>query len=120
MNEAAETGFSTSPFDVVVVPFPFTERLAAKRRPALVLSTSRFVQGSGHVISAMITTTTLRWPSDIEIADPEAGGLVDGSIVRLKLFTLPVDLILRPLGRLVEQDAASVRSTMRWALADLA
>lgn len=35
------------PFDVVVVPFPFTDRRAAKRRPALALSSAGFNRGCG-------------------------------------------------------------------------
>ncbi len=44
-------------WDVVVVPFPFTERADAKRRPALALSTTAFNE-SGHTVLATITSTT--------------------------------------------------------------
>ena len=43
-------------FDVVVVPFPFTDRHAAKRRPALVLSSRSFNQASQHSVLAMIAS----------------------------------------------------------------
>ncbi len=45
------------PFDVVVVPFPFTDSGQAKRRPALVLSQhSNFGNKIGHSILAIITS----------------------------------------------------------------
>lgn len=36
------------PFDVIVVPFPYVDRLAEKRRPALVIS-NRELAGHGVV-----------------------------------------------------------------------
>ena len=38
----SEPKLSLQAFDVVVVPFPFTDRTAGKRRPAIVLSTQSF------------------------------------------------------------------------------
>lgn len=44
-------------FDVVVVPFPFTDRSTTKRRPALVLSDrDMFNARVGQVVMAMITS----------------------------------------------------------------
>ena len=38
-------------FDVVRVPFPFTDRLASKSRPALILSSERhFNTAAGHSV----------------------------------------------------------------------
>jgi mRNA interferase MazF len=46
-----------NPFAIVVVPFPFTDRKADKRRPALVLSDNiQFNKPSGHTVLAMITS----------------------------------------------------------------
>jgi hypothetical protein len=42
------------PFDVVVVPFPFTDRHLSKRRPALALSSESFSADSGYTILARI------------------------------------------------------------------
>ena len=42
-------------WDVVVVPFPFTEKPGAKRRPAVVLSKKGFNE-HGHTVLLMITT----------------------------------------------------------------
>lgn len=45
--------------DVVVVPFPFSDRDAAKRRPALVCSGAEFNNRAKHLVLAMITTAAL-------------------------------------------------------------
>jgi mRNA interferase MazF len=93
---------------VVVVPFPFTEKPGAKRRPPLVLSNSSF-NASGHAILAMVTTRARPpWPGDTVIRDMQGAGLRVPCIVRLKLFTLDDRLILRVAGNLSEQDRAAV------------
>ncbi|ABL65668.1 hypothetical protein Cpha266_1647 [Chlorobium phaeobacteroides DSM 266] len=49
-------GVNFKPYDIVVVPFPFTEKRAVKHRPAVVLSTSRFNENHDHLTLAMITS----------------------------------------------------------------
>ncbi len=57
-------------FDVVVVPFPFTDRAAIKRRPALVVSGAPFNDSHAQVVLAMITSAVhAGWPSDMPIQD---------------------------------------------------
>ena len=87
-------------FDVVVVPFPFTDRNASKRRPALVLSKQRaFGAPSGHSVLAMITSAKNEaWPLDTPIAKGADAGLEAPSIVRMKLFTLDHRLTARKIG----------------------
>ena len=46
--------------DIVVVPFPFTDRPATKRRPAVVVSGACFNAAHQHKILAMVTSTTGR------------------------------------------------------------
>jgi mRNA-degrading endonuclease toxin of MazEF toxin-antitoxin module len=63
-------------WDVIAVPFPFIEGHAAKRRPALVVSTDAFHRAHRACFGAMITTARhmqdLR-PDDIEIRGPRRG-----------------------------------------------
>ena len=77
-------------FDVVVVPFPFTDKASTRRRPALVLSEAKtFNKHVAHSVLAMITSASNSdWPLDIEIEDINAAGLSFASIVPMKLFTL--------------------------------
>jgi mRNA interferase MazF len=100
-------------WDVVVVPFPFSNRAAAKRRPALVLSQKPF-NAAGHTVLAMITTQAHRsWPGDTDIHDLSAAGLPLPCIVRLKAFTLDNRLILRRIGALSPSDRKHVTSALK-------
>ena len=101
------------PFEVVVVPFPFTDSAATKRRPALVLSSEGFNSRAAHVVLTMITSRENRgWPLDTEIRDLSAAGLKHPSVVRMKLFTLDERFVLRKAGTLAEADRAVVRRAL--------
>jgi len=96
-----------------VVPFPFTDSSAAKRRPALVLSTQAFNDRAAHVVLAMITSRENRaWPLDVEIHDLPHAGLGHPSVVRMKLFTLDERFILRKAGALGAADRAAVQRAL--------
>jgi len=100
-------------YDVVVVPFPFTDRRASKRRPALALSTEKFNAESGHTVLAMITSAdNPPWPLDLPI-DATRAGLHAPSKVRMKLFTLDNRLILQKAGSLHETDKRAVAQTVK-------
>ena len=98
-------------WDVVVVPFPFTDSAAAKRRPALAISHRGF-NICGHVVACMITTSrSARWPGDLELDEAASArlGLPQSSIVRsMKLFTIDNRLIVRKIGSLCEALRSSV------------
>ena len=102
-------------FDVVIVPFPFTDRQATKRRPALVLSdANEFNRLLGRSVMAMITTATQSpWPLDIPILDLSITGLPSASVVRMKLFTIDHSLVVRKSGVLGTVDQAQVRQALQ-------
>ena len=98
-----------SQWDVVTVPFPFTDKPDAKKRPALVLSNTAFNR-SGYTVLAMITTKGHRpWPGDSEIEEYSDAGLNLQCQVRLKMFTLDNRLLLKKIGRLSENDSKKVK-----------
>lgn len=108
---------SLEPFDVVVVPFPFTDRNATKRRPVLVLSTGIFNKSSGHSVLAMITSAEQSsWPGDLPISDIESAGLTTDCLVRMKLFTLDDRLIIRKVGSLGASDRKKLRAAWKLLL----
>ena len=101
------------PFALVRVPFPFTERQATKRRPALVLSKPAFQEQRGHLLLAMVTSArNSQWPTDWQIKDLQAAGLVQSCFIRFKVFTLDQSLLMGSLGALSEADRRGVQSRL--------
>lgn len=108
---------TSSPGDIIIVPFPFTDREASKRRPALVCSSQLFNRQAKHVVLAMITTSMhAAWPGDVLIRDLDAAGLRVTSVVRWKLFTLDASFILRRAGALSARDRETCRAKHPLAL----
>ena len=96
--------------EVVIVPFPFTDREATKRRPALVCSSDDYNRESGHVVLAMITSSAhTEWPGDVAVRDLGVAGLPVASKVRWKLFTLDASLVLRRAGAISPRDRKACR-----------
>lgn len=106
-------------FDVVVVPFPFTDSATTKRRPALVISGAKaFNLPAGYSVMAMITSAgNSIWPLDVEITDRNTAGLAAASLVRMKLFTLDNRFILRQQGQLGAADRKTVATALKTLLA---
>ena len=104
------------PFDVVVVPFPFTDKAKQKPRPALVVSSRAFNAAHGHVILLMITTASAtQWESDIPISGLDEAGVLTASVVRLKCFTLEESMVGRKIGALSKPDQVAVLTTLQHA-----
>lgn len=114
MAETTSTALRLKQFDIVVVPFPFTDRNSNKRRPALVLSSASFNQSSGHSVLAMITSADqFSWVGDLPITSLKPTGLPQPCLVRMKLFTLDHRLIVRLAGYLSQSDRKQLKQS--WA-----
>jgi len=108
------------PWQVVVVPFPFTDRATTKRRPALVLSATEFNR-HGYSVLAMITSASHPpWPGDTRLENLKGAGLTTSSLVRLKLFTLDNRFIIRRLGEVAASDRVAVVAAVRKSIPVLA
>ena len=105
-------------YDVVVVPFPFTDKAQEKRRPALVLSTAKsFNKVAGHSVMAMITSAkNAPWPLDVKIEDLSRAGLPAPSVVRMKLFTLDHRFVVAKCGILADRDKKAVAKALQMLL----
>jgi mRNA interferase MazF len=103
------------PFDVVVVPFPFTDSSRTKRRPALILSnTTDFNSIIEHSVLSMITSQKNEpWPLDVLIKNKKQSGLTAPSVVRMKLFTLDNRFIIKKIGQLSNSDQVNVKKSLK-------
>ena len=108
-------------FDVVTVPFPFTDSARRKKRPALILSSvSKFNDPIGHSVMAMITSAKNRsWPLDVKISDLKTAGLPADSVVRMKLFTLDHRFVMEKIGSLSAPDRKRLSDSVKKVLEDL-
>lgn len=96
-------------WDIVVVPFPFTDGPGTKRRPAVVLSPADFNQQAGHSILAMITSAKgSSWPGDIHL-DPVPLGLNQACVIRMKFFTIDNRLMLKRISKVGREEQFPLR-----------
>jgi len=104
-----------APWDVVLVPFPYADRLAEKRRPALVVSSPSLESEHGLTWVAMITSAANRgWAGDVAIADLGISGLPAPSLVRpSKIATVDSARILRRIGTLAPGERGTVLKTLK-------
>ncbi len=104
---------SITNFDVVLVPFPFTDLSSSKKRPCLVLKTFATVgKIPPLMILAMMTSHKDLYPmeGDYPVSNLSAAGLPKSTIVRLaKVFTAEVGIVSKKLGTLSEQDQNKVK-----------
>ena len=73
-------------WDIVKVPFPYTNRPVQQRRPALVVA-CHVAEGTPALLWVLMITSAAhrRWPHDVEITDLAAAGLPASSIVQASM-----------------------------------
>ena len=97
--------------DVVVLPFPFSDLSASKRRPALVVAQGEY----GDVILCQITSKPKRGAESVEVRDKDfqEGKLKITSYIRpRKIFTADLGLILYRIGRIKKEKAGEVEDAI--------
>jgi mRNA interferase MazF len=101
-------------WDIVRVPFPYTDRPVRQRRPALVVAAGEIEAVHGLLWLVMITSAENRgWPSDVSISDLRTAGLPAPSIVRsAKIATVDARDAQR-LGTLPQADREAVASRLQ-------
>lgn len=100
-------------FDVVLVPFPFTDKNVSKKRPALVLNNKNYQIKTNHLILAMITSAkNSRWDNDFEIKEIKTTGLKISCVVRYKIFSLDERIILKKIGSISANEQAQIKEDL--------
>lgn len=101
------------PFDVVVVPFPFSDSPKVKVRKALVLTPKSMNEKNGATTLMMITSRkNSEWMGDVALQNWSAAGLKKPCFVRFKFFTAGNELIQGKVGSLSVADRAHVTGAL--------
>jgi len=106
------------PWDVILVPFPFTDLSLNKQRPAVVISCNDYNK-SGDLIIGFLTSNlhgTLKL-GDYRLVGYHQAGLPLPTRFRAKFATITKEIVVRKLGSLVAVDRTAVSDSIRDVLA---
>ena len=88
--------------DVVVMPFPFSDLSANKRRPALVVA-------NGDLILCLITSKSKKEAIELKQQDFQEGSLkITSYIMPRKIFAADIGLVLYSVGRIKKEKLTEV------------
>jgi mRNA interferase MazF len=106
------------PWDIIKVPFPYTDRPVRQRRPALVVAATALQAEHGRLWVLMITSAENRgWQGDVSVSDLTHSGLPAESVVRTaKIATIDAKDAER-IGSLPLTDRIAVETRILGALA---
>lgn len=100
--------------DVVLVPFPFTDQSGAKKRPAVIVSSSGY-NDSRRDLVIMAITSQVRTPlgfGEAMLADWQAAGLIKSSVLKPVFATIEQGLVVRTMGKLSASDLHTLREAI--------
>jgi mRNA interferase MazF len=105
--------------DVVLVPFPFTDQSASKRRPAVVVSSVAYHTDHINLILMGISSqvSASHRVGEVIVTDWKKAGLIGPSAVKSVMTTIERRLVIRKLGVLSDADRDSVEKALRLILA---
>jgi mRNA interferase MazF len=111
---------SFEPWDVVKVPFPYTDRPVRQRRPALVIAAGDIEAEHNLLWVLMITSAENRsWPEDVPVADLSSAGLPAASVVRCAKLA-PIDARdVERIGKLARANRGAVARHVNAILAGI-
>ncbi|WP_029734215.1 type II toxin-antitoxin system PemK/MazF family toxin [Deferrisoma camini] len=104
--------------DVVLVPFPFTDQKAIKKRPAVVVSSRAYHLARADLIILAVTSQVR--PSSTVGEAPlvkwREAGLLKPSVFKPLIATIDKQLVLRKLGHLSDSDQRQLKAVLRHIL----
>ena len=102
-------------WDIIIVPFPFTDLTTVKKRPALVVSPDNYNKSGQDVVIAFLTSRMDVSPrfGDYRIRFWQESGLPKAALLRMKFATIDREIIVKRIGRLCEKERGSVRDAIQ-------
>ncbi len=100
--------------DIVLVPFPFTNNLGFKKRPAVVISPNMYQQSRLDIILLAVTSRIQDQLGygETMIENWQEAGLLKPSVLKPLIFTLEQSKVLMHLGCLTPSDQSHLQSVL--------
>jgi mRNA interferase MazF len=101
--------------DIILVPFPFTDQSATKKRPAVVISSKPYNQGRPDLI-IMAVTSQIKPTSiigEVIIQDWQEAGLLKPSAIKPVITTIEKPLVIKTMGRLNDNDRIALQESLK-------
>ena len=100
--------------ELILVPFPFTNQAASKKRPAVVISSPAYHNNRPDLLIMAITSQAHTAPdfATFPVVDWQAAGLLKPSFAKPVLTTLEQSLVIRRMGSLSPRDQQSLRQML--------
>ncbi len=98
-------------WDIVRLPFPYTNRPIEQYRPGLVVG--RYQQDTAPSLLWVLMITSAvhrRWPGDVEISDLASGGLPIASVIRCAKIATVEARDAERVGALIPADRPAVQA----------
>jgi len=100
-------------WDIILVPFPFTNLTTTKKRPALIISPESYNDKLDIVIAFITSKLDLEYrPGDYKIEDWKYAKLPKPSMIRMKFATIDQSVIVKKFGRLSEKDQTNFKELL--------
>jgi mRNA interferase MazF len=99
---------------ILLVPFPFTDQSASKRRPAVVVSNRAYNSARPDVVVMAVTSQLHPLPTsgEVWISHWQPAGLLKPSAIKPVFATIEKRLVIRQLGVLQPADLAALRKAI--------
>lgn len=102
--------------EIVLVPFPYSDLPASKRRPVLIVSNNRYNQRFPDILVCVITSNLYKDDYSITLNDSDLdnGILPEQSVIKChKLFTIEQSQVLKRFSTVNAAKFEEVRSTIQ-------
>ncbi len=93
-------------WDIVLVPFPFSDQTITKKRPGLILSPNAVINYKFDILITFMTSN-LSSPhriGDYHIQNWKEAKLPKPTLIRMKFATIEYTIIIKKLGSLTRKD----------------
>ena len=100
-------------WDIIIVPFPFTDLTTIKRRPALIVSPNEYNSNQDIVIAFITSKLGLEYRiGDYYIQNWSESNLPKPSMIRMKFATINQSIIVKKLGEIEAKDIEHIQKLL--------